>query len=128
MARRLDIRLLGARFALARLPYGAPPPEISEGPLSVVIRSPEGVSIVCLESAVPMGAESGAGYRCLEVAGALELESVGVVAAITHPIAEAGVSLFAYSTWLTDYLLVHESDLDRALAACRAVGHRVLEE
>ena len=50
---------------------------------------------------------------------------VGVLASVTMPIARAGVGIFAFSTYDTDYLLVNESDMDKAVAALRAVGHEV---
>jgi hypothetical protein len=127
MLQRLEIRLLDGSFALARLPRGSAVPDATHGPFMAVIHSAEGVSVVCPESAVPAGAESRGGFRCFEVAGVFDLESVGVVAAIAQPLAEAGVSLFVYSTWQTDYILVHEKDLDIALAALRKIGHHVAD-
>jgi hypothetical protein len=127
MSRLLEIRLLDESFALARLPRGSAVPDQPHSPFVAVIHAAEGISVVCPESTVPAGAESRGGFRCFEVTGAFDLESVGVVAAIAQPLAEAGVSLFAYSTWQTDYILVSETDLDTALAALRKVGHHVAE-
>ena len=39
--------------------------------------------------------------------------------------AKAGVGVFAFSTFDTDYLLVKEVDVPKAVAALRAVGHVV---
>jgi uncharacterized protein len=127
MVRHLEVRLLEGRFALARLQGGSAMPNQPHKLFAAIIHSDEGTSMVCPESAVPAGAESRGGFRCFEVVGAFDLESVGVVAAIAQPLAEAGVSLFAYSTWQTDYVLVHQTDLDTALAALRKAGHRVGE-
>jgi uncharacterized protein len=49
-----------------------------------------------------------------------------VLAALAAPLAAAKVSLFAISTFDTDYLLVSEKKLDSATAALRAAGHRVV--
>ena len=68
-----------------------------------------------------------AGFRCLTVVGAFDLSSVGVVAAAVQPIAAAGISLFAYSTWQTDYLLVQEKDLRSATAALTVAGHSYVD-
>jgi hypothetical protein len=59
------------------------------------------------------------------VQGPLDLTLTGVLAALAGALAEAGVSLFAVSTYDTDYLLVRQKDLDRAAAALRAAGHTV---
>ena len=42
----------------------------------------------------------------------------------TTPLAEAGISLFAVSTYDTDYLLVRADDLERAIDALARHGHR----
>ena|SRR5688500_12439203 len=41
------------------------------------------------------------------------------------PLARAGISILALATFDTDYLLVREPDLGRAVAALRAAGHHV---
>ena len=48
-----------------------------------------------------------------------------VLAAITVPLAEAGISVFAVSTYDTDYILVTESDLENAIAVLERAGHAV---
>ena len=53
----------------------------------------------------------------------MDFSMIGVVAALVTPLAEAGVSVFVVSTFDTDYMLVKESDLERALAALRAARH-----
>ena len=53
---------------------------------------------------------------------------VGVLASLLVPLAEAGVSMFAVSTFDTDYLLVKDSLLPSAMEALRAAGHCVQTE
>jgi hypothetical protein len=60
-----------------------------------------------------------------QVAGPLEFSLTGVLAAIAVPLADAGVSIFAISTFDTDYLLVKEDDVAKAMEALRAAGHSV---
>ncbi|MDX1385929.1 MAG: ACT domain-containing protein, partial [Thermoanaerobaculia bacterium] len=95
------------------------------GELWSVSGVPGELSVVCEERRVPPGAEAKRGWSCLEVAGPLDFSEVGVLAALTAPLAEAGVSLFALSTWSTDYLLVSSDRLPAAVAALRAAGHTV---
>ena len=59
------------------------------------------------------------------VDGPLDFSSVGILAAILDPLAEARVSIFAISTYDTDYVLIGENDLDRALSVLRGAGHEV---
>jgi hypothetical protein len=63
------------------------------------------------------------GWRCLRVDGVFDFSVVGVLASLTAPLAEAGVSVFAVSTFDTDYLLVKEVDFDRSCSVLRLHGH-----
>ncbi len=127
MAQALEIRILGGVFALARLPREFSVPATTSGAFSATLVSEHGVTLVCQEEFAPAEAELSAGFRCLTVASVFELESVGIVAAVTQSIAEAGISLFAYSTWETDYILVQERDLPAAVQALAGAGHRVID-
>ena len=51
---------------------------------------------------------------------------VGILAALSKTLADAGVGIFAISTFDTDYILTKAEDFDRALAALRAAGHDVV--
>lgn len=55
----------------------------------------------------------------------MDFSVVGVLASLTTPLAEANVGIFAISTFDTDYLLVKEDDLDRAIEALRSFGHHL---
>jgi len=74
---------------------------------------------------VPPDVQAQRGYRGLAVRGPLDFNLVGVLASLAGPLAAASVSIFAVSTFDTDYLFVRESDLDRAVAALRHAGHTV---
>jgi hypothetical protein len=50
---------------------------------------------------------------------------VGVLASIAEPLAGAGISIFAISTFDTDYVLVGDQKLAAAIAALQAAGHQV---
>ena len=58
----------------------------------------------------------------------LDLAEVGVLAAVAAPLAEAAVSIFAVSTFDTDYILLPAGNLPRACDALSAAGHVVVQE
>ena len=60
------------------------------------------------------------------VDGTLEFDQVGILASLAGPLAEAEISLFAVSTYDTDYLLLKEDKLTAALEALESAGHRIL--
>jgi hypothetical protein len=90
-----------------------------------VTRTGDEISVICPEEAVPSGTKGEGGRRALRVNGPLAFSEVGVLASLTAPLAAAGISILSLSTFDTDYLLVNESDLERAMEALREEGHHV---
>ncbi|MBU6243777.1 MAG: ACT domain-containing protein [Actinomycetales bacterium] len=83
------------------------------------------VSVVCALQDAPAGARTEPGWRALEVAGPLAFSLVGILASLTQPLAAAGVSVFAISTFDTDYVLIRAGALAAAIDALREAGHDV---
>lgn len=122
----LALALLPQTLAVCRLGPDAPLlPWATGGDLWSVTRTPEELSLVCAASAVPEGVACEPGWRALKVAGPLDFALVGILLAVAAPLAAAGVSIFAVSTYDTDYVLVRGAQLERAVAALRAAGHTV---
>jgi uncharacterized protein len=96
----------------------------SDGVMSIV-RTPEELSIVCEEQNVPGYIQADKGWRILKVQGPLEFSQVGVLAGIALPLAQAGVSIFAISTYDTDYIFVKDTSLNTAIGALKHSGHIV---
>jgi hypothetical protein len=127
-ARPLTLLLVQGRFAVCRLGGDAALPAWpASGNFFSITRTPDELSVVCAEESVPPGVKCDRGWRCLRVGGTIEFSVVGVLAALAGPLAQAGVSLFAVSTFDTDYLLVKDGALPAALDALRRAGHSVQE-
>ncbi|MBP7691278.1 MAG: ACT domain-containing protein [Anaerolineales bacterium] len=124
----LDLSVLPGRWAVCRLPAEAPVPDWAlAGAWFSVTRTADELSIVCAEEAAPAVVAAERGWRAVKVAGPLDFSLVGILAALTGPLALAGVSVFAVSTYDTDYLLVKAAQLSAALEAWRAAGHQITE-
>ena len=122
----LSLTLAPERFAVCKLPPSAPiPPLPLHASLVVVTLTPEELSLVLPEGAAPEGAVSERGWRALRVAGVLDFSLTGILASLATPLAQAGVSIFAVSTYDTDFLLVQEASLSVALDTLRAAGHTI---
>lgn len=120
------LELLPGRFAALQLAPEAPIPDwCVDGVFSCITRTPEELSILCAEEGVPTEVPCRRGFRALRVRGPLDFSAIGVIASLAEPLARASVSLLAVSTYATDYVLVTETDLARAVAALRAAGHVV---
>jgi len=124
--RKLRFLQLPEMFAICRLPAeDGIPTWAASGILFSVTRTPNELSIVCPQANLPDRAPADRDWRCLMLEGPFELSEVGVMAAITRPLAAAGVSIFAISTYSTDYLLIKEEQLSQALTALAASGCEV---
>ena len=122
------LRLMAGRYAVCRLSADAPVPSwAASGEWNSVTRTADELSVVCAEAAVPGDVQCEGGWRVLQVGGPLDFSLVGVLAAIAAPLAQAGVSIFAVSTFDTDYVLVKEEKLARSIEALRVAGHDVLD-
>jgi uncharacterized protein len=127
----LRLRLLAGRYAIARLPAGEPIPAETPDPGSVfvsVTRTSDEVSLICEEGRVPGAAQSEPGWRILHLEGTWDLGEVGVLAALARPLADAGVAILAVGTFSTDYLLVKDTAMERAIRCLRQSGIGILAE
>src|SRR5687767_2783816 len=118
--------LLRERLAICRLPPEAEIPAWPSGPFVCVTRTPEELSIVCDERRVPEGVQSAGGRRALGIAGSVPFSTIGVIAGLTKPLADAGVSVFVVSTYDTDWILVRDEELEKTLTVLAGEGHRVV--
>jgi hypothetical protein len=123
---RLCLDLLPGRYAFVRLDAREPIPPwalASGGSLRSVTRNEDELSVLIPEASVPPGAARVAtGWRALRLRGPVPFETTGVIAALTAPLAAAGVPVTPMATFDTDLLFVMERHLDGAIAALRGAG------
>jgi hypothetical protein len=82
-------------------------------------------SLVCEEARLPDGLTAQRGFRALRVEGTLPFHLTGVLASLTTPLADAAVPVFVVSTYDTDYLLLNEAAVPKAIEVLRKAGHTV---
>ena len=121
------LTLIEARLAVCRLDAARRVPAWVDraGDFVSITRTSDELSIVCDMDVVPRGVPMEGPWRAFKVQGPLVMTLIGVVAALANPLADAGISIFAISTYDTDYVLVHEPDLDAAIEALVGAGHTV---
>ena len=117
---------------MCRLAAGEPVPDWAVGgDFFCVVRTRDELSVVCAENRV-VGARDRisveGGWVTLKLEGPFPFEMTGVLASFIEPLAEAGIPIFAISTFDTDYVLVKQEDLERAGTALQAAGHDKKEE
>ena len=90
-----------------------------------VTRTNDELSIVCPESAVPNDVHSDLGWAVLKLQGPFPFAQVGVLASCVSPLAEANISVFALSTFDTDYILVKATQISAACQSLTVAGHEL---
>ena len=122
----LKLTILDGLFTIHRLKPGAGIPKgLTSSPFYSISGSDEELSIVAPASFKVEGETSEPGWVALHVVGQLDFAEVGILAELTGALAKVGVSLFAVSTFNTDYLLVKEASLKTARDALTLAGHKV---
>ena len=81
-----------------------------------ITRTKDELSIVCPQDKIPGGVLAEKDWRAFKLEGAPDLFSVGVIASLSQPLAEVGISIFNVSTYETNYILVEEKNLAKAIA------------
>ena len=123
------LNVLPELFAICRLKAQDPLPNwATNGSLFSVTRTSDELSIICPQTIVPESVLADRDWRALKVKGPLDFALVGVLAELAGLLAAAKVSIFAISTFDTDYILVKEEKLKRAVEALAIAGHQVSRE
>ena len=122
----MQLYALDELYAIVRLePDAEVPVWARTGHFWSITRSDSELSIVCPQDDVPTDASAERGWCALEVAGPLDFSLTGVVSSLVAPLADEEIPIFLISTFETDYLLVREPDLHRAVEALTSAGHSV---
>jgi len=121
----VQLARLPGLYAVLRLRADEPVPAGRQGAFYSITRTEHETSVVLLEELVPPGALAETGFALFRVTGELDFSLTGIMASLTLPLAGAGLSIFAVSTFDTDWLLVREQDAAAATAAWQAAGHVV---
>ncbi len=105
----LNLSILPDMYAVCRMPSKTDIPTwgIASSFYSVTRTSDE-LSIVCESKAVPARVKAKRNWRIIKVKGPLDFSLTGILASLAVPLANAHISIFAISTFDTDYLLVQD--------------------
>ena len=95
-------------------------------PFFAMVRSDDTLTIVCSQEKVPQEVQQERGWRALKIEGSFDFSETGVLESVLKPLAEAGVGIFAVSSFETDYVLVKEGSFEVACKALDSAGHSVL--
>ena len=120
----LELDIQEELFGVCQLgPEEALPEWLPRNGFCSITRTDDELSIVCAESSVPEDVKCERGWRMLRIAGTQAFTLTGVLNSVLEPLAKAEISVFAISTFDTDYVLVKAESLERAAMVLREAGH-----
>ena len=123
----LTLSLLPQILSIARLAPLEPIPEaVWQQPFLSITRTPEELSLVSGAEALEDCEIIETGWRALQVEGPLDFALTGILASLTAPLATAQITLFALSTYDTDYILIRQTSVEAAIRVLSAAGYTVI--
>ncbi|MEJ2614277.1 MAG: ACT domain-containing protein [Ignavibacteriaceae bacterium] len=113
---RLSLSILEENFAVCHLNSNDKIPDWAiKGSFYSITKTDDELSIVCLEKGVPGYVKSEKEWRAIKIEGELDFSQTGILASLAAPLDEAKISIFALSTFNTDYILVKSNKLEKAI-------------
>ena len=93
-----------------------------------ISKTDDEISLVCKTDDVPScvtRVESG--YKAFRFKGVLDFSLVGILSKVSSILADNGISIFALSTYNTDYVLVKSINYDLALSILKSAGYTIVD-
>lgn len=84
------------------------------------------MSIVCSEDNVPEGIKYEDSWRILKIEGSFDFSLIGILALISNTSTKEDISIFAVSTYDTDYILLKDVNLNKAVETLQKKGYEIL--
>ncbi|MES0359775.1 MAG: ACT domain-containing protein [Anaerolineales bacterium] len=124
--KKLSLSSIPERFAVCQIDRQAKIPDWAfAGEFFFISCTPDELSIICPAQFVPPDIQYVAGWRGLKIEGPFDFNEIGVLAAITAPLARGDISLLTVSTFDTDYIFLQEAQFETAVDILEAVGHKI---
>jgi hypothetical protein len=118
--------VLPGSYSVHRFSAATPvPAEVLAADTFHISRSPDELSVLCPAELKLASERQWGPLAGLRVCGQLDFALIGILAELTKQLALAGLSVFAVSSYDTDFLFVRASELQHAIDALTKAGHRV---
>lgn len=85
-------------------------------------------SLVCITGQVPANAaKRDDGWKAFRIQGVLDFSLIGILAKIATILAAHAISIFAVSTYNTDYVFIKDDNYQRGLEILQAAGYTIID-
>ncbi|CDM69866.1 Hypothetical protein CM240_2749 [Clostridium bornimense] len=114
--KKLNMKLLDGKYGVCRLSTDeAVPSWAFKGEFFSITKTEDELSIVCLEENISEKIKCERNWRILKVEGPLDFSLVGILSKISGLMAKNDISIFAISTYETDYILIKDENIKKAI-------------
>lgn len=125
---KLTLKLLKEKYAVARLNKESEVPSWGfKGEFYSVTKTEDELSIVCLEENIPQDTKCEKDWRILKIEGPLDFLLVGILSKISSLMAKNNISIFAISTYDTDYILIKEDNIEKAISVLEENIYKIIK-
>lgn len=91
-------------------------------------KTDEEKSLVCITSEVPENTiQRDDGWKAFRIQGVLDFSLIGILAKIATVLADNGISIFAVSTYNTDYVLIKKENYQKGMDVLQAAGYKIVD-
>ena len=85
-------------------------------------------SLVCITSEVPENTiQRDDGWKAFRIQRVLDFSLIGILAKVATVLADNGISIFAVSTYNTDYVLIKKENYQKALEVLQTAGYKIVD-
>ena len=94
---------------------------------SFIGKTDEEKSLVCITSEVPANVvQRDDGWKAFRIQGVLDFSLIGILSKIASILADNGISIFAVSTYNTDYVLIKKENYQKGLEILQEAGYKII--
>ncbi|EQF24734.1 description family protein [Clostridioides difficile CD160] len=122
----MKLKLFAEEYAVCRLSNDSKIPTwIDTKNFYSITKTEDELSIVCSNNNIPSDVKSEKEWRILKILGPLDFSLIGILSKLSGLLAENKISIFAISTYDTDYILIKEKDIKNACKILNCNGYEV---
>ena len=119
----MTIQVLSQAFTVCQL---TTLPEQVRTPFHFLSVTDEEISLVCPTPEVPANTlQREDGWRTFRIAGVLDFSLIGILARISSLLADQSISIYALSTYNTDYVLTKDTQFNHAISTLQSAGYTI---
>jgi uncharacterized protein len=95
---------------------------------ATITKTKDEISIVCETGLVNEYRKEESGWKILKIIGPLDFGLIGILSKISTILADAKISIFAISTFDTDYIMIKEENIGKSIRVLKKNGYEMINE